>query len=116
MVYLSKAIYCDVRFHGETAVLVNLVGTNGTRLADFAPGWASPFSPIYSIPPERETCYYPNIQVERRLLLTDASDGEIETMIREIARDLGAYYGQDRPRCFDYHTDEFPWRDYTQRS
>jgi hypothetical protein len=117
MVYLSRAIYRDASFCGEIAVLVNLVGTKGTRLADFAPGWASPFSPEYfiSTSPERETCYYPNVQFERKLLLVYVSDDEIETMIREIASDIGAYYGQDSPRCFDYQTDEFPWREYTQR-
>jgi len=121
MVHLSRAIYRDAGFYGETAVLVNLVGTNGTRLADFAKsqsgGWASPFSPEYfiSTSPDREICYDPNIQIERKLPLANASDDEIETMIREIARDLGAYYGQERPRCFDYHTNEFPYRDYLQR-
>jgi len=115
MVYLSRAIYRETGFYGETAVLVNLVGTNGTRLADFARGWASPFSPEYLVLREREICYYPNIQIERRLPLADASDDEIETTIREIARDIGAYYGQERPRCFDYHTNEFPYRDYLQR-
>jgi hypothetical protein len=115
MVYLSRAIYRDTDFYGETAVLVNLIGTNGTRLVDFARGWASPFSPEYLVLREREICYYPNIQIERRLPLADASDKEIETKIREIARELGAYYGQDRPRCFDYHSDEFPYREYIQR-
>jgi hypothetical protein len=115
MIYLSRAIYRDTGFYGETAVLVNLVGTSGTRLADFARGWASPFSPEYSTLREQGICYDLNIQIERRLPLADASDDEIEATIREIARDLGAYYGQDRPRCFDYHTDEFPYREYIQR-
>jgi hypothetical protein len=122
MVYLSRAIYRDASFHGETAFLVNLVGTKRTRLADFARsrrgGWASPFSPEYWLiltSPEQEMCHDPNIQIEQGLPLADASDDDIETMIRDIARYLGAYYGQERPRCFDYHTDEFPWRDYVQR-
>lgn len=118
MIYLSRAIYRDADFYGETAILVNLIGTKGTRLAYFAPGWPSPFSPAYWLiltSPEQEICHDPNIQIERRLLLAAASDEEIEAMIREIARDIGAYYGQDRPRCFDCQTDEFPHRDYTQR-
>jgi hypothetical protein len=94
MVYLSRAIYRDAGFRGETAVLVNLVGTNGTRLADFARsqggGWASPFSPEYFISTslKEEICHDPNIQIERRLPLADASDDDIETMIRDIARSL----------------------------
>lgn len=35
-------------------------------------------------------------------------------MIREIAADLGAYYGQERPRCFDCRTGKFPSRDYVR--
>lgn len=115
MAYLSKAIYRDADFCGEAAVLVNLVGTDGTRLADFATGWVSPFDPEYWFSlrsPREEVCPDPNIQIEQRFMLVDASDDETEAIIREIARELGTYYGQDRPRCFDYHTESFPCRHY----
>ena len=115
MVYLSRAIYHDAGYYGETAVLLNLVGTKGTRLADFAGGrrgkWGSPFSSMYSHS-EQDVCQYLNIQIERGLLLTESLDDEIENMIREIAGELGNYYGQDRPRCFDFCTNEFPHEDY----
>ena len=115
MAYLSRDIYEDAGFYGETAVLLNLIGTKETRLADYAGGrggkWGSPFNPMYPHS-EQDVCQYLNIQIERRLLLTESSDDEIENIIREIAGELGAYYGQDRPRCFDYCTDEFPHKDY----
>lgn len=119
MVYLSKAIYHDAGFHGGTAVLLNLVGTKGTRLADFARsqqgGWASPFSFDY-VSSEQDICQDLNIQIEQRLSLIESSDDELETMIRKIARDLGAYYGQDSPRCFDCLTNKFPCKDYWMRA
>ncbi len=119
MVYLSKAIYLDAGFHGETAVLVNLIVTKGTRLADFADGWVSPFndeevwlSTLSSRKLKQEICSDPNIQIKQELPLADASDDEVEAMIREIARDIGAYYGQEPPRCFDCRTGAFPSTKY----
>lgn len=115
MTYLSKAIYDDTGFYGEAAISVNFVGTNGTRLADLAKsqrgGWPSPFSFEYT-PSKQDVYLGSNIQIERILSLAGASDEEIENVVRDIARDIGAYYGQDRPRCFDHHTNEFPYRQY----
>lgn len=116
MVYLPRAIYRDADFHGEMAVLLNLIGTDGTYLADFANGWPSPsFTAEYWFGPRarmQEICQHPNIQIERRLILADVSDDEIEATVRGIAGELGAYYGQDRPRCFDRQTNEFPYRQF----
>ena len=113
ILYLSKTIYCDAGFYGDIAVLLNLIGTKDTRLASFASGWASPFSPERGVHSEQEICPYLNIQIKREITLAGASDSDIETEVRKIAQELGAYYGQDRPRCFDYSTGEFPVRDYT---
>jgi hypothetical protein len=41
---------------------------------------------------------------------------QIETIIRDIATELGAYYGQDQPRCFHPRTSEFPVREYMQKN
>ena len=115
--YLSQAIYQNSDYYGMVSVLVSLVGTKDTRLVEYARsprgGWVSPFSFEYRAPPP--VCQDPNVQVERRLALADSPEDEIEAMVREIARDLGTYYRQDRPRCFDYHTDEFPDRQYTSK-
>ena len=59
MLYLARAIYRDAGYHGYVTILLNLAGTAGTRLADFAKskrgGWASPFGFEYGIPREQET-------------------------------------------------------------
>jgi hypothetical protein len=108
IVYQSQAIYRDAGFYGEITALVNLVGTKETCLTDFAPGWISPPYTTYQD-------YKPNIQTLQRLLLAPASDGEIKAVVHKIAGDLGAYYGQDSPRCFDCRTGEFPHKDYKGR-
>lgn len=114
MIYLSQAIYQNSDYYGMVSVLVNLVGTKDTLLVEYARsprgGWASPFSFEYTAPPP--VCQDPNVQVGRRLALADSPEDEVEVIVREIGRDLGAYYGQDRPRCFDYQTGEFPARQY----
>ena len=117
-IYFAKAIYQDVSFYGKIAVLLNLVGTHKTILADFAKsrqgGWRSPFDDYFPMNHtlEQEMCDDPNIQIEQIITIANISDEEIEAKVREIAKAVGSYYGQDRPRCFDFHTDEFPFRDY----
>lgn len=115
MTCLAQAIYRDVGFHGEVACLTNLVGTTSTVLIGFAEskqgGWASPFSPWYTLT-EQDVCQDTNIQSKKTIWLAEAADAEVEDLVRDAARDIGAYYGQDRPRCFDYHTSEFPVRQY----
>jgi hypothetical protein len=115
MIYLAQAIYRDIGFYGEVANLVNLIGTKDTRLSGYAEsqrgGWASPFSFEYT-PSRHDVCQDLNIQIKRTLQLAESSNDEIEAIVRDIAKDVGAYYGQDRPRCFDYCTNEFPVRQY----
>jgi len=119
MIYFAQAIYRDVGFYGEVAKIVNLIGTKDTRLAGYAKGqrseWASPFSFEYT-PSRHDVCQDLNIQIKRTLQLVESSNDEIEAIVRDIAEDVGAYYGQDRPRCFDYCTNEFPVRQYTTRT
>jgi hypothetical protein len=98
---------------------LNLIGTQKTILAEFAKskrgGWLSPFDPEYLLMAftlEQVMCQDTNIQIWQNLSLTDASDEKIESKIREVAKNLGAYYGQDRPQCFDRHTDDFPYKEY----
>jgi len=118
MTYLAQAIYRDVGFYGEVVSLINLIGTKNTRLAGYAEsqrgGWASPFSCEYT-PSEQDVCQDLNIQIKRTIQLAESSDTEIESEVRDIAEDLGAYYGQDPPRCFDYRTREFPAQQYMAR-
>lgn len=108
LIYFSKAIYQDAGFYGKVVVLLNLIGTKESFLAEFANsnqgGWGS--SLIGN---------YPNIQIEQSFTLADVSDEEIEAKVRKVAKNLGAYYGQDHPQCFDYHTGDFPYTDYLRQ-
>lgn len=120
LTYFSKAIFTDAGYNGEVQVLLNLRGTNNTRLADFAGdphhgGWLSPFDPGYF---QQKDDYYHgiNIQIDRKIDILQSTDEQIETMIRDIATELGAYYGQDQPRCFHPSSGEFPIRDYLQKN
>ena len=119
LLYLSKAIYADAGCADEISILVNLIGTENSILADFAKsksgGWLSPFDPM-SFGLDNEHCRDRNIQIKRNISLEQATDDEIESFVRNIAQELAAYYAQDQARCFDFHTQEFPVRDYMERN
>ena len=120
LAYFSKAIYIDAGYEGEVQVLLNLKGTENTQLADFAGdhhqgGWLSPFAPGYF--QQSEDFYHgANIQIQRKIALTQSTNEQIEAMVRDIASELGSYYGQSQPRCFHPHTGEFPVRDFLQKN
>lgn len=113
LLYLTQAIYHDAGYQGEVEVLLNLIGTRGTRLADFADGWASPFSSDSYARPGEDQCDDLHIQAKRVLALAVAGDDKIEEVVRGIASDIGSYYRQDPARCFDCRTHEFPRRQYS---
>lgn len=119
LIYLSKAIYVDASCVDEIALLVNLIGTRDTYLADYAKsnrgGWLPFFDPMSS-KLDHQQCQERNIQINKHINLYHTTDDEIEALIRAVAQELGAYYAQDQPRCFDYHTQEFPVRDYIERN
>ena len=114
-IYLSKALYFDAGYVDEIAVLVNIVGSRDTYLGDYAKsnrgGWMPLFEPTPSIFDHQQS-QERNIQIHKHINLHQATDDEIENLVRVVAQELGAYYAQERPRCFDYHTQEFPVRDY----
>lgn len=120
LIYFARAIYVDAGYHGEISILLNLIGTHGAILSDFAKskqgGWEEPFENFYLTHNSlhRIICNEANIQIERRINLSDIQDDAIETAVRGLARDLGAYFGQDKPWCFDYDTDDFPDRQYSR--
>jgi len=115
MIYLSKEIYDDAHFSGETAVLVNLVGTNETFLGDPARSQGDGGLLIIGMRltgSQQDVYDGMNIQIERRLPLARASDDDIRDFVRDVAREIGNYYGQDHPSCFDYPTEDFPHKQY----
>ena len=56
-----------------------------------------------------------NIQIRRRVVLAGVTDVEIEKTVRDIADELGAYYNQDTPQCFDPTNKGFPDRQYLEK-
>jgi hypothetical protein len=119
LTYLVKAIYQDSGYLGSTLILINLVGSAKTFLADLAKGpnkkWVSIGDWEYT-PSLRDQVQENPIRIERRINLADASDDHIENLIRDIAGELGKYYGQQSPKCFTPDTDEFPVNDYESRN
>ena len=120
LLYFSKAIYNEVGYTGDVNILLNLIGTKNSRLADFAGdphrgGWRSPFDPSY-IQQNEDYYHDENIQIQRNIIFTQATDEEIGKIITDFAYELGSYYGQDEPRCFHPKTSEFPVREYMQKN
>lgn len=119
LVYGAKAIYRDAQCVGDTTVVLSLIGTHQTNMLDFAKGpkekWKSIFDWDY-IPKPGDICQENNIQIIRQLSLVSSSDPEIESVIREIALELGEYFGQDTPKCFTPDTNEFPVADYVSKN
>jgi hypothetical protein len=119
LVYLVKAIYKDADYHGNTRIIINLVGSAKTFMADLAKGptkkWISIGDWEYSSS-SHDQVQEDSIRIERQIHLAEASDDEIETMIRDIAGELGKYYGQQSPKCFTPDTNEFPVNDYISRN
>lgn len=112
MTYLARAIYNDAGCRADIRVLANLVGTKDTVLAEYTEGWLPAFHPFRSPFEELVPATDPNIQVSRTVSLVDASPERIEQLVREVATDIGQYYGQDTPRCFERQTGAFPVQQY----
>jgi hypothetical protein len=117
--YVAKAIYHNAQYLGDISVVLNLIGSCQTMMADFAQGskkkWFSVFDWEYSPSPE-DICNANNIQITRKLSIVECSDEEIELCVREIAFELGQYFGQDTPQCFTPDTNEFPIADYVSKN
>ncbi len=102
---------------------MNLVGTRDTILAQFSeePGeggqrWVQPlYDPFGRGLPLRtaEKCHDPNLQMEYKLVIGNLTETSSRDIIVDIAHRLGlAYNHQSSPRCFNYKTDIFPWKQY----
>jgi hypothetical protein len=115
LIYLVRAIYKDSGYHGITSVLVNLIGSSSTYLFDLTKGpnkkWIS-FGDWQYTPTLKDQSHEKAIRIERKINLTDVTDSELETMVRDIACELGNYFGQESPKCFTPDTNEFPANDY----
>ncbi len=126
--FIAKNILHNSGYDYEFNLSVNLVGTKETILGDFSQEngennrfWISPFSSKGAGPFEQENlfglkCADSNLQLVFRIdpkTLDETSSFEI---IKEVANSLGlAYNHQSPPRCFNYNTEIFPWKQYDER-
>lgn len=117
LLYTVKAIYRDAGCNRQVALLLNFAGAKGTVLADLAKGqmknWIDIFDWRYPDNP-RDVCQENNFQISRELSLPDIEDEQVESLIRDIAKEIGQYYNQPTPRCFTPDTDEFPVQQFHQ--
>ncbi len=123
--FLAKRLLADAGYTAGVRLLVNLVGTRDSILAGLSeePGegnkkWVQP-------PPSRRAsfgqnlldlkCPSPNLQMEYRIVIGSLDEAKSREVINDVARQLGlAYNHQSPPRCFNYNTDVFPWRQYSK--
>lgn len=113
--HFAKHFLSNAGYDMGVQLLVNLVGTRGTFLKDFAKGhgedgktWREPRGPEL-----RLKCHDPNLQLRYKSVLRTMDRAESEELILDVATKLGlAYNHQSAPRCFNYNTDVFPWNQY----
>jgi hypothetical protein len=91
-------------------VMLNMKATAGSVLNDLGDGWREPtddsFGQVYA--PE---CLDPNLQFVLNMRNPDVTPGDIERLVRDIAREIDAAYGNRDPRCFN-HPDRDPSRGF----
>lgn len=121
--FFAKKVLSDYGYRSGINMWINLVGTRNSILMDFSKEsgegnqhWRSPF--------ERDAffdhgglfnlqCPDPNVQMEFQYNLEKLDESKSFEIIKNVAANLGlAYNHQSAPRCFNYNTDVFPWKQY----
>jgi hypothetical protein len=119
-VHFAKHLLSNAGYDMGVQLLVNLVGTRDTFLIDFAKGhgedgkiWREPHDQTVWEPQLHLKCHDPHLQLRYSFALRTMDRTESEELILDVATKLGlAYNHQSAPRCFNYHTDVFPWSQY----
>lgn len=122
-IFWAKNLLISAGYTAGARLLVNLVGTRDTILAQFSdePGeggqkWVQPlYDPLGRGMTLRTSvkCHDPNLQMEYKLVIGNVTEASSRDVILDISRRLGlAYNHQSSPRCFNYNTDIFPWNQY----
>lgn len=121
--FFAKNMLLSSGYRSGVKVWINLVGTRNSILVDFSKEsgennqhWRSPF--------ERDAffdhgnlfnlqCPDPNIQMEFQFDIEKLDESKSFEIIKNVATNLSlAYNHQSTPRCFNYNTDVFPWKQY----
>jgi len=122
-IHLIKEIQEGAGYSGGGTILLNLVGTKGTILSDFASG-KTKNGRKWLEPGERGTlmdgehlldlkCLDPNIQIRYEVVLGSIDAARSKEIISDAAIQLGlAYNHQSDPRCFNFLTEDFPWNQF----
>ena len=119
LLYFAKHLLTDAGYYMGTRLLVNLVGTRDTILADFSEKegqnhekWCQPFDPLFSTN-RNLSCHDPNLQLQYDFTIGDMDESMSSKLVKSIATKLGlAYNHQSAPRCFNYNTEIFPWKQF----
>jgi hypothetical protein len=120
--FLSKHLLAKVNYRSGARLLINLVGTRDTILANFsqedgknASIWSDPFGHGSSSLLDLK-CRHLNLQMQYQLVIGDLGEQNSREIINNVARKLGlAYNHQSSPRCYNFDTDIFPWSQYLGR-
>jgi len=121
--FFAKLTLGDWGNQHPVRLLVNLVDTRDTILADFAsqPGkddkkWFEPGEPD---PLDMGSsllnlkCPDPNLQMQFEVVLGALTESSARQIVDDVARQLGlAYNHQSPPRCYNYGTEAFPWQQF----
>jgi hypothetical protein len=120
--FFAKQTLANVGYDLGAELVVNLVGTEGTMLSDFAqePGednqrWAQPNSTdLFMERRKSMECHDLNIQLKYQVILGNLDEDSSFKIVEDIGRKLGlAYNHQSVPRCFNYNTNNFPWNQFS---
>src|ERR1043166_910949 len=120
---VAKHVLSHVGYVGGVRYSVNLVGTKGSILADFAYGtdtknqkWRQPFDvrgDMFGKSYDQLRCHDPNVQIQFDLILSALGDKELTKIAFDCAERFGlAYNHQSAPRCFPPGGGEFPWAQF----
>lgn len=118
--FFAQEVLTEAGYAGGVRFLVNLVGTRDTILEDFAkvPGkdgrrWEGPDDSSFPTALLKLKCPTPHLQLEYKFVVGVLNQESAREIIDDVAAQLGlAYNHQSPPRCFNYHTEEFPWKQY----
>jgi hypothetical protein len=124
-VHFVKRVLSNVQYDKGGQLLFNLVGTRETILADFSHEqgaddkcWRDPFARDEWGLSRSESlfdlkCQDPNIQLTYRLVLADVVENTIKEIMNDVASRCGLGYNhQTKPRCYNYNTDIFLWKQF----
>lgn len=119
--FFAKSILKKNNYNGSARLLVNLIGTKETSLADFAKGkgkddkyWVEAGGyGGWRFDGNSNKCSDSNLQMKYEFILGNINELASKKIIENVAETLGlAYNHQSEPRCFVYGTDTFPWNQF----